>query len=349
MKRASITAAAVLCAATSVTNAEYLTLGDAMGVLAVVDTPNYGSAIAGGIGREPFNCSLRTIILGQLAYRPTDGYLYGYGRFNASSGTTLYRVVPGSGLCQPIALVGSAYANATAVEFNANADELRVIRYNSANTIAENLRVNPATGAIIATETPLSWADATPGVPIISSLTLTSDNPPRLLARSGTWIVEIGSAAGGEASWNAGVVSRVVNMTFPDNQFIGGFDISPTTGVAYVQYSQNNVGSIHVRNLATVDLTTGQLTVVAQPFSPGAHVGITRFLDANLAWFPQFCIGDANADGLTNACDLNIMLANFGAAVPPSDGFTNYGDVNDDGVVNAADLSVILANFGTNC
>lgn len=333
--------------------AEHLLLGNAQNSLTVVDTPAYDSGVAGGLAREPFTfnstCTQRTISIGQLAYRRSDGYLYGYASPGGGSSTALYRVVPGNAVCQPIVSVGSAYANGTAVEFNADSSELRVIRYNSAGTLAENLRVNPATGAIISTETPLSWADATPGAPGLTSLTLTGDNPPRLLARSGNWIVEIGSAAGGEASWNAGLVTRIVQMNVPANQFVGGFAVSPTTGTAYLQYSQNNVGTTHVRNLATVDLSTGQLTVVSQPFSPGAHVGITRFLDANMAWFPLFCTGDANADSVTNACDLNIMLANFGAFVPPSDGFTNYGDLNDDGVVNAADLSVLLSHWGLRC
>lgn len=57
---------------------------------------------------------------------------------------------------------------------------------------------------------------------------------------------------------------------------------------------------------------------------------------------PPACVADANGDGRTDAADLSVLLAQFGASVPVGTG----ADFNDDGAVNAADLSVLLGSFG---
>lgn len=49
--------------------------------------------------------------------------------------------------------------------------------------------------------------------------------------------------------------------------------------------------------------------------------------------------GDANADGLVNLADLNLVLANFGQS-------GSAGDVTGDGEINLADLNLVLAQFG---
>lgn len=60
---------------------------------------------------------------------------------------------------------------------------------------------------------------------------------------------------------------------------------------------------------------------------------------------PPPCPGDANGDGLVNAADLSVLLAQFGSNVPPGTG----ADFNGDGLVNSADLSVLLGSFGVGC
>ena len=54
------------------------------------------------------------------------------------------------------------------------------------------------------------------------------------------------------------------------------------------------------------------------------------------------CGGDANADGVVNFADLNVVLTNFAQT-------TDQGDLNADGVVNFADLNIVLSNFGASC
>lgn len=347
----TITAAALLALTASTASAELILLMNAQSQLAIVNSPNYTASIASSSARERSNdCSMRFIGLATPAYRSTDGFLYAYGAFGSPANTSLYRVNAYNGFGTPVAVVGAAYSTVTVPEFTPDGSELRVIRYNAAQTIAENLRINSDTGALIAAETNLSYSNVAGVIPRLGSMSFNNDSPPRLLAidiarRS---LVEIGSAAGGAASWNSGVCTELVAINFPPNQTIGGFDISPVDGTAYIQYSQNNSGTSHVRNLATLNLTNGQLTVIAQPGSPGAHVGPTIVFDDNVAP-PPVCPADANKDLAINSCDLSIVLGNFGSAVPPPTSTTNYGDANNDGLVNSADLSVLLANFGGSC
>ncbi len=61
---------------------------------------------------------------------------------------------------------------------------------------------------------------------------------------------------------------------------------------------------------------------------------------------PPSCPGDANGDGLINAADLSVLLANFGTT---TNGGASSGDFNKDGEVNGADLSVLLSQFGGSC
>ncbi len=52
--------------------------------------------------------------------------------------------------------------------------------------------------------------------------------------------------------------------------------------------------------------------------------------------------GDLNGDGAVNSGDLDIVRANWGAAVTPG----TSGDANNDGVVNSGDLDIVRANWG---
>ncbi len=60
---------------------------------------------------------------------------------------------------------------------------------------------------------------------------------------------------------------------------------------------------------------------------------------------PPPCVYDINHDHVVNTVDLTVLLANFGAAIPP---FGN-GDLDGNGFVNTADLVVLLSKFGTAC
>jgi len=54
---------------------------------------------------------------------------------------------------------------------------------------------------------------------------------------------------------------------------------------------------------------------------------------------------DVNHDGVVNALDLQVVIANYGQTVG-SPGCDARADANADGVVNALDLQIVIANFG---
>ena len=54
------------------------------------------------------------------------------------------------------------------------------------------------------------------------------------------------------------------------------------------------------------------------------------------------CTGDVNGDGVIDLADLNIVLANFGQAVP-------FGDADGSGSVDMTDLNIVISAFGNTC
>ena len=54
---------------------------------------------------------------------------------------------------------------------------------------------------------------------------------------------------------------------------------------------------------------------------------------------------DINHDGVVNALDLQIVIANFGLTVG-SPGCDARADANADGAVSVLDLQIVIANFG---
>lgn len=59
---------------------------------------------------------------------------------------------------------------------------------------------------------------------------------------------------------------------------------------------------------------------------------------------PQGLEGDLNGDGFVGSIDLDIVRANWGAAVTPGD--LAHGDASGDGTVGSADLDMIRGNWG---
>lgn len=59
---------------------------------------------------------------------------------------------------------------------------------------------------------------------------------------------------------------------------------------------------------------------------------------------PEFAAADINDDGLVGSADLDVIRANWGAAVTPGD--ASSGDVSGDGLVGSADLDLIRGMWG---
>ncbi|MCA9307400.1 MAG: hypothetical protein KDA16_12765 [Phycisphaerales bacterium] len=77
-----------------------------------------------------------------------------------------------------------------------------------------------------------------------------------------------------------------------------------------------------------------------------AGPGITKQPIPALNWFQSVpCPGDRNLDATVNVDDLNIVLSQWGMAVPPFTG----GDDNGDGQVTVNDLNIILSHWANTC
>jgi hypothetical protein len=158
-----------------------------------------------------------------IDFRPANGVLYGLG-----SSSRLYTIDVTTGMARPVgqgpftpALEGVEFG----FDFNPTVDRIRIV----SNT-GQNLRAHPDTGAIVAVDLPLNMdgnarpavvgAAYTNSVPGATSTTLyTIDAETRDLQT--------------QIPPNDGRQNRV-GMLNIDMSDLAGFDISPTTGMAYI-------------------------------------------------------------------------------------------------------------------
>ncbi len=167
-------------------------------------------------------------------------------------------------------VIGAGFAPALSgatefgMDFNPTVDRIRVV-----DNLGGNRRLNPVTGGAVATDTGLTSG----GMPIGANGTayrnwsfLLGVNAPPFSVRqyviiggdSGFGLGEVGSQAGGNASFNGGVVTPIGVFTQSSTQRIG-FDIFGPTDQAYVSLTDTSSFFSVFYNL---DLGTGDLTSV---------------------------------------------------------------------------------------
>jgi hypothetical protein len=189
-----------------------------------------------------------------IDFRPANGKLYGLG----STGR-LYTI----DLVTAVATqIGSPFATALdgdtfGFDFNPTVDRIRVV----SNT-GQNLRIHPDTGAVVFVDGSLAYAgtDLNAGTaPAVSAAAYTNpDNDPT----TGTTLYDIDSALDilvTQSPPNAGTLNTVgaLGISFRKP---AGFDIS-LSGMAYAAL-QTNSGGCGTTQLATLDLATGNATLV---------------------------------------------------------------------------------------
>lgn len=140
------------------------------------------------------------------------------------------------------------------VDFNPQADRLRVV-----SDLDQNLRINVDTGLTIV-DSPLN-----PGNPNVTNVAYdradTSSGTATTLYGIDTFrneLVRIGGVDG-TPSPNGGTVIPVGSLVGIDPTSIGGFEIAPGTGAAFLA-SRNSAGGGSM--LSTVNLTTGEATLI---------------------------------------------------------------------------------------
>ena len=197
--------------------------------------------------------------IGSIDVRPATGQLYGL----ASTTNQLYVINPATGA---LTAVGAPLPVGGLIDFNPTVDRLRVI---SGTT---NLRVNPDTGAVVATDTPLQFAatdvnaGATPNVIGIGYTNSVAGAATTTLydVVDGTNAAASNDTLDTQNPPNAGTLNTGGLLGFNANtgpfgpSGFDGFDISGATGTAYLTDGQFAGPS----NLYTVNLGTGTATLL---------------------------------------------------------------------------------------
>ena len=205
-----------------------------------------------------------------IDFRPSNATLYAI----SSSGSTgqLYTVNLTSGL---LTAVGSGFAlpgsdTRLSIDFNPVADRLRVV-----SASGSNLRVNPNTGNLQVTDTPLSYGGG--GSPQIGDVAYTNSKVGAASTTQYAYDFSLNSLAS-SASPNSGVLTTVGGSGGPVAPSANvGFDIGGVSGNGYVSFG--DVASMDSR-FYRVNLATGALTQV------GGNLGV-NLLDISVSPVPE--------------------------------------------------------------
>ncbi|HYT66950.1 MAG TPA: DUF4394 domain-containing protein [Vicinamibacterales bacterium] len=193
------------------------------------------------------------VLLG-IDLRPATQTLYGVG-----STSRLYQINTTTGAATQVGTAGSFTLNGTSfgVDFNPVVDRLRVV-----SDFEQNIRINPDTGALAATDTPL-----TPPLNVVAAAY--TNNVAGAIATT-LYVIDsltdelflLGSINGTPTSPNSGVLTAVGPLGV-DTSEIAGFDISPS-GTAYALLTVGGATGEY-----TINLATGAATLVGffPPFS----------------------------------------------------------------------------------
>lgn len=185
-----------------------------------------------------------------------DGTLYAISTAAAGQTAQLYTVNLGTGA---LSTVGSTFAFSGAastrlsLDFNPTDGSLRLITGGNGN-----MRINATTGAVIATDTNISWAagDVNTGTPLVAGIAYNSTGS--------LFAYEFANDAFATfAAPNNGVMNTLGSI-LPVSAFGGdvGFDISWATGIGYMSLD-DAPSATSADEFYTVNLSTGALTLVA--------------------------------------------------------------------------------------
>ena len=189
--------------------------------------------------------------------RPLTSEIFVFG-----SGNRMYSVSTG-GVATPVGTGFTALATTTSsFDFNPTVDRVRVV-----DAAGNNRRLNPATGGDAASDTALTYG--TGGTPRAVGVAYTNAQFGANVA-AGTVrelfvdstlnsLGEIGTMAGGNASFNGGVSSTIGGLGF-DLFDDAGFDLYGPTGIVYL----SNLGTTGAASFYTVNIGTGAASLVGQ-------------------------------------------------------------------------------------
>ena len=235
-----------------------------------------------------------------IDFRPGTGGLYGVG-----DGSRLYSIDQNTGVATAVGAAGafSIFGSSFGVDFNPTADRLRVVSASD-----QNLRINPNNGTLAATDPLLSYAATDPN--------------------NGSNANVVGSAysnnfAGAGATVLYGIDSNLdilVVQDPPNNGTLNtvgalgvdtadevGFDVSPTTGVAFASLTIGGVPKLHSINLRTGAATpTNATDATIAPAARGGEGVVDIAASAN----PGTALRNMSTRGRVTTGE-NILIAGF--------------------------------------
>lgn len=189
-----------------------------------------------------------------IDFRPQTGEVFG-----VSSASVIYRLNFMTGAASPVAGAFATPFSAGveySIDFNPTVDRIRVV-----STDSGNRRLNPITGAaVLPVDTALSYVDGSgpvraAGVAYTNSVASAPLGSTRqyIVDSARNLLVETGSQAGGNPSFNGGVVTPIGPLNIDINDMTG-FDISGFTGVALLSVNdagfRGSVTELRLLNLA---------------------------------------------------------------------------------------------------
>ena len=238
------------------TNAELLT--------GLTSTGNLVTFDSGTPGTIQSSVAISALMPGEtllgIDRRPATELLYGLGstsRVYTINTTTGLATAVGAAPFSP-ALTGTAFG----FDFNPVPDRIRVV-----STDTSNFRLNPNTGALAGTDTPLTYAAGDTGVGVLPRVVglAYSDNfdgtgvTTLFGIDSNRDVLVMQGGLDGTPSPNGGVLTTIGTGLGIDTSDLVGLDISGISGVAFAALTSPTGGA---SQLFTIDLTTGSASLV---------------------------------------------------------------------------------------
>lgn len=195
----------------------------------------------------------------EIDMRPATGEIFGI-----TSDNRVTRIDPVTGIATPFA---SAFTPAlsdfrSSIDFNPTVDRIRVVGTNN-----NNRRLNPINGASVTAGDTLLTITASTSSPFIASTAYSNSLSGALPGSTRQFVIdsrsallgEVGSMAGGNPSFNGGVITFIGGLGFGNGILSSnlGFDIFGPTGEAFVSVQLASGGT---SDFGTVNLATGSYT-----------------------------------------------------------------------------------------
>lgn len=207
-----------------------------------------------------------------IDFRPSNGLLYAVSAGNTTATATSAQLYTVNLTTGALTTVGSGFTIAgngstrVSIDFNPVVDALRVV-----TGTAQNYRVNPVTGALIAQDTNITPADLIADVAYSNNVAGATSTTLYAYDYTTDALGTIGGV-GGTPSPNGGAYTAIGSTGLVSAIAAIGFDISGATGVGYISLD-DDASTTADTEFYSANLTTGALSLLGT--SPGALLDIS--------------------------------------------------------------------------